>query len=391
MRSERIRNKLLVFGNPIIEEAEINEVVASLRSGWLSTGPKVARFEKLFRAYIGLKHALALNSCTAGIHLSLLVSGVGLGDEVITTPLTFAASANAIIHTGAKPVFVDIELPSMNMNPDLIEDKITEKTKAIIPVHFAGRPCNMDKIMEIAKKYNLTVIEDASHAIEARYHGMKIGAIGDLTCFSFYVTKNIVTGEGGMVTTDNDKFAEKIQIYSLHGMNKGAWKRYSDEGFKHYEIIFPGYKYNMMDIQAAIGLHQLPRIERYLSRREYIWQRYDQAFKELPVIIPAPPEPYTKHARHLYTILLDIDKLKLNRDSFQQLLYDENIGTGIHFISIHLHRYYRERFGYKKGDFPNAEYVSDRTISLPLSAKLSDADVEDVISAVYKIFYVRRR
>ncbi len=380
------RDKFLIFGSPIIEEDEINEVVASLRSGWLSTGPKVARFEEFFRAYIGAKHAMALNSCTAGLHLALIVSGIGPGDEVITTPMTFAATANTIIHVGAKPVFVDIELSSMNINPELIEEKITKKTKAIIPVHFAGRPCDMDKIMKIAKKHNLIVIEDAAHAIEAKYHGKKIGTIGDLTCFSFYVTKNIVTGEGGMVTTNNDEFAEKIQIYALHGMSKGAWKRYSDEGFKHYEIIYPGYKYNMMDIQAAIGMHQLPRVERYLKRREEIWEMYDGAFSDLPVITPAAAESDTRHARHLYTLLLDIRKLKISRDSFQQALHERNIGTGIHFIALHLHRYYKEGFGYKRGDFPNAEYVSDRTISLPLSAKLTYEDAEDVINVARGCF-----
>lgn len=385
---KKVRQNFLIFGSPMIEEREVEEVVATLRSGWLSTGIKVARFEELFRAYIGVKHAIALNSCTAGLHLSLIVSGVGPGDEVITTPMTFAATANTIIHVGAKPVFVDIELPSMNINPDLIEEKITDKTKAIIPVHFAGRPCNMTKITAIAKKHNLIIIEDAAHAIEAKYYGKKIGTIGDLTCFSFYVTKNLVTGEGGMVTTDNDEFAEKMQIYALHGMSKGAWKRYSDEGFKHYEILFPGYKYNMMDLQAAIGLHQLPRIEKYLKRREEIWQRYDEAFKDLPLIIPAAPESNTRHARHLYTVLLDIDKLKIDRDYLIQSLYEAKIGTGIHFIALHLHRYYREKFGYKKGDFPNAEYISERTVSLPFSAKLTDDDVGDVINAIYNFFEI---
>jgi dTDP-4-amino-4,6-dideoxygalactose transaminase len=380
-----MRKEYLVFGSPLIEEPEIEEVIASLRSGWLSTGGKVERFEEMFKAYVGSKYAIALNSCTAGLHLSLLVCGVGPGDEIITTPMTFAATANAIIHVGAKPVFADIELPSMNINPNRIEEKITSKTKAIIPVHFAGRPCNMDKIMAIAKEHKLLVIEDAAHAIEAMYHDKKIGTTGNLTCFSFYVTKNITTGEGGMVATNDDKLAERIKIYSNHGMTKGAWKRYSEDGFKHYEIIYSGYKYNMMDMQAAIGIHQLPRIEKYLKRRHEIWQRYNEAFKDLPVIIPAPSEPNTRHARHLYTLLLNLDKAKIDRDTFQQALHKENIGAAIHYIALHLHQYYRERFGYKKGDFPNAEYVSERTISLPLSAKLSDNDVADVINAVRKV------
>lgn len=379
------RKDFLVFGSPMVEEPEIDEVVKTLRSGWLSTGPKVAHFEEMFKDYIGSDYALALNSCTAGLHLSMLVSGLGPGDEVITTPMTFAATANAITHIGARPVFVDVDRLTMNIDPAQIEAAITPRTKAIMPVHFAGRPCDMDPILEIAGRHNLLVIEDAAHAIEAEYKGRKIGAIGDLTCFSFYVTKNMVTGEGGMVTTNNAEWAEKLQIYGLHGMSKGAWSRYSDEGFKHYQVVYPGYKYNMMDIQAAMGIHQLPRIERYLTRREEVWRRYDKAFADLPVIIPAPAEANTKHARHLYTLLVDTDKLQISRDTFQQALQEENIGTGIHFIALHLHPYYADTYGYKRGDFPNAEFVSDRTISLPLSAKLTDEDVEDVVSAVKKV------
>ncbi|MCX5902259.1 MAG: DegT/DnrJ/EryC1/StrS family aminotransferase [Proteobacteria bacterium] len=380
-----MRNTFLVFGNPQIEEDEIREVVDCLRSGWISTGPRVAQFEELFKAYIGSKHALALNSCTAGLHLSMIVAGLKPGDEVITTPMTFAATANAILHTGASPVFVDIELSSMTIDPGLIEEKLSPKTKAILPVHLCGRPCNMDRIMEITKKHNLLVIEDAAHAIETEYKGKKIGTIGDMTVFSFYVTKNLVTGEGGMVTTDNDEYAEKIQTYGLHGMSKGAWRRYSDEGFKHYQIIFPGFKYNMMDIQAALGIHQLKRLEAGLARREKIWKRYDEAFKDLPLVTPAPPEKNTRHARHLYTILVKLEDVKADRDTIQQALHEENIGTGIHYISLHLHEYYRERYGFKPDDFPKALYVSERTISLPLSTKLTDDDVQDVIDAVRKV------
>ena len=380
-----MRKDFLVFGNPQIEEDEIKEVVDCLRSGWISTGPRVAQFEEQFKQYIGSKHALALNSCTAGLHLSMIVAGLKPGDEVITTPMTFAATANAILHTGASPVFVDIELSSMTIDPGLIEEKISPKTKAILPVHLCGRPCNMDRIMEIAKKHNLLVIEDAAHAIEAQYKGKKIGTIGDMTVFSFYVTKNLVTGEGGMVTTDNDEYAEKIQTYGLHGMSKGAWRRYSDEGFKHYQIIFPGFKYNMMDLQAALGIHQLKRLEAGLARREELWKRYDEAFKDLPVVTPAPPEKNTRHARHLYTILVKLEDVKADRDTIQQALHEENIGTGIHYISLHLHEYYRERYGFKPDDFAKALYVSERTISLPLSTKLTDDDVQDVIDAVRKV------
>ena len=380
-----MRKDFLIFGSPKIEQEEIDEVVDSLKSGWISTGPKVAKFEALFKDYIGSKHALALNSCTAGLHLSMIVAGLKPGDEVITTPMTFGATGNSIIHSGAKPVFVDINLPAMNIDPFKIEEKITPKTKAILPVHFAGRPCNMRTIKEVAQKHHLTIIEDAAHAIEATYHGQKIGTISDLTVFSFYVTKNLVTGEGGMITTENDTYAEKIQTYALHGMSRGAWKRYSDEGFKHYGIVYPGFKYNMMDIQASLGIHQLKRIENYYKRRKEIWQRYDEAFCNLPLDTPPPPEENTRHAYHLYTILLRLEELNADRDTIQQALFEENIGTGIHFISLHLHPYYQETFGFKKDDFPNAAYVSERTISLPFSSKLSDEDVDDVIKTVTKV------
>jgi dTDP-4-amino-4,6-dideoxygalactose transaminase len=296
--------------------------------------------------------------------------------------MTFAATANSIIHVGAKPVFVDIEPDSMNIDPEKIESSITERTKAIIPVHLAGRPCNMDRIMQIARKHGLIVIEDAAHAIESVYHGQKIGNIGDITCFSFYVTKNIVTGEGGMVTTNNDEWADAMKIYSLHGMSKDAWKRYSDDGFKHYQVVAPGFKYNMMDIQAAIGIHQLKRIEKYQQHRKEIWARYNQAFANLPLDLPAPEENNSLHARHLYTPLLRLEELNISRDEFQDRLHRMNIGTGVHFISLHLHPYYKELFGFQPDDFPNSHYVSERTISLPLSAKLTDKDVEDVILAV---------
>lgn len=380
-----VRKKLLIFGSPRIEKEEIEEVVSTLKSGWISTGPKVKLFENMFKKYIGSKYALALNSCTAGLHLSMLVIGIKKNDEVVTTPLTFGSTANSIIHAGGKPVFVDVDRTTMNINPEMIKNYITKKTRAIIPVHLAGRPCEMNSIIHLAKKYKLYIIGDAAHAIEAKYNGKKIGNIGDLTVFSFYVTKNLVTGEGGMVTTNRSNWARQIQIYGLHGMSKGAWHRYSDKGFKHYYITCPGFKYNMMDIQASLGIHQLKRINKYLSRREEIWRKYDEVFSDMSIILPTPVPKNMTHARHLYTILLDLEKLKVGRDTIQQALYKENIGTGIHFLSLHLHPYYRKTFGYKWGDFPNAEFISERTISLPLSAKLTNQDVDDVIRAVRKV------
>jgi len=381
----RSRSDYLVFGKPDIKEDEINEVIDTLRSGWIGTGPKVIKFENMFKEYIGSKYAIAVNSCTAALHLSMLVSNIKQGDEVITTPLTFASTANSIIHLGAKPVFVDVDRKTMNIDPSLIEDAITPKTKAIIPVHLAGRPCEMNQIMKIAKQHNLLVVDDAAHAIESRYKGKNVGNIADLTSFSFYVTKNIITGEGGMVTTNDLEKAELIKRYALHGLSSDAWKRYSDEGHKHYLVVWPGYKYNMTDMQASLGIHQLKRVEYNLKRREEIWSRYDESFKDLPFILPGKIEDDTRHARHLYTLLVDLDKIRINRDQFIEALHYENIGAGIHFISLHLHPYYKETYCYKKEDFPNAAFISDRTFSIPLSPKLTDKDVDDVIKAIKKI------
>lgn len=380
-----MRKSFLVFGKPRIENDEIREVVDSLKSGWLSTGPKVARFEEAFRQYMSARYAVSMNSCTAGLFLSLVVAGVNRGDEVITTPFTYAATANVIMHRYAKPVFVDVNPKSMNIDVDQIEKKITKKTKVIMPVHFAGRPCDMNAITKIAKKHKLIVVQDAAHALETIYHGKKIGTLADLTAFSFYATKNLTTGEGGMVTTANRSWAEMIQILASQGMTRGAWKRYSDKGFKHYQILLPGFKFNMMDLQAGIGLHQIEKIEKYLKIREKIWAAYDEGLKDLPITVPTAVEPQTRHARHLYTILLDLKALKVTRDQFQQELFKMKIGTGIHFTSVHLQPYYRKTFKFKADDFPNAAHLSERTLSLPLSAAMTAKDVDDVLWAIKKI------
>lgn len=380
-----VRGDFLVFGSPMIEEPEINEVLSTIKSGWLGTGPKTHKFEEMFKEYKNVNYALALNSCTAALHLACLVSGLKQRDEVVTTPMTFCATSNVIVHTGATPVFVDVEKDTMNINPDEIEKHITEKTKAIIIVHFAGRPCNMDAIMDIAKHHNLKVIEDSAHAVEATYHGKPLGTFGDFGCFSFYVTKNVVTGEGGMLITNNKEYGEQVRVLSLHGMSKDAWTRFSSSGYKHYQVMHPGFKYNMTDIQASLGIHQLARVEEYWKRRLEIWNRYNEAFGDLPCFTPAPFEEDTKHGLHLYTLLFDIDKLKVDRDFILQALTKENIGVGVHYISLHLQQFYQQTYGYHKGDFPNAEWISNRTISLPLSAKLTDEDVEDVIAAVRRV------
>lgn len=375
----------LTYGAPLIEEAEIKEVEGVLRSGWLGTGPKVAQFEADFAAYKGANQAVALNSCTAALHLSLIAANIGPGDEVITTPMTFCATINAIIHSGATPVLADIDPLTFNIDPREINKKITPKTRAILPVHFAGRSCNMDKITDIAKKHNLKIIEDCAHAIETEYKGKKAGTFGDFSCFSFYVTKNIVTGEGGMVITKNEGDAARIKTLGLHGMTKDAWKRFGDEGYKHYQVVECGFKYNMMDIQAAIGIHQLKRIETSWNRRKEIWEKYQAAFSQLPVTIPSPDEAGGRHAYHLYTLLVDESKTSISRDGFLNAMNEKNIGTGVHYLSIPEHPYYQETFKWKPEDFPHAMKVGRETVSLPLSPKLSDDDVDNVISAVKEI------
>ena len=378
------REQYLVFGSPQILEPEIEEVVATLRSAWIGTGPRVARFENAFRSYLGCKHAVALNSCTAALHLALLAIGLKSGDEVIVPSMTFAATANVVIHAGGTPVLADVDRSTMCLDANEVSRLVTPRTRAVIPVHFAGRACAMGAILKVAARHELAVVEDCAHAIETLYHGQHAGTLGDLGAFSFYATKSLVTGEGGMVTTANAAWAARIKTLALHGLSADAWKRFSEEGFKQYEVVEPGFKYNMMDLQAALGLHQLERIEANLLRRRQIWQRYDQAFTDLPVFLPPAEEENTRHARHLYTLLLNLKRLRASREQIQCALHGQGIGTGVHYKALHLHAYYRDRFGYARGDLPGAEWISDRTLSLPLSAKLTDDDVNDVIVAVQR-------
>ncbi|MHB9154923.1 MAG: DegT/DnrJ/EryC1/StrS family aminotransferase [Endomicrobiales bacterium] len=382
---KRSKENFLVFGSPLIGQEEIDEVVATLRSGWLGTGPRVRRFEQLFGAYKGSRFAVALHSCTAALHLSLLAAGLRPGDEVIVPSLTFAATANAVIHAGGKPVFADCERGSMNIDPADIERKITERTRALLPVHFAGRACDMDRIMDLAHQLDLKVIEDCAHAIETEYRGQKAGTFGEAGCFSFYATKNIATGEGGMVITENAELAARVRSLGLHGLSADAWDRFGGRGYKHYQVVHAGFKYNMMDLQAALGIHQLARIERCWQRRKEIWDRYNEAFRDLPVFLPAPPEPGTRHALHLYTLLLDTDRLPVSRDEFLSRMTGAGVGVGVHYVALHLHPYYREALDCKPGDCPNAEWISGRTVSLPLSPKLTEEDVADVIAATRSI------
>ncbi len=385
MNSPHKRKKFLVFGSPQVEQPEIDEVVSVMRSGWLGTGPRVAQFERDFAEYKTVQNVVALNSCTAAIHLSVLAAGIKSGDEVITTPMTFCATVNAIIHAGGTPVLADIDQHTLNIDPEQVERKITPRTRALLPVHFAGRPCDMDRLCGIAERHHLKLVEDCAHAIEAEYKGRKTGTFGDFGCFSFYVTKNIMTGEGGMVLARREEDAARIKTLGLHGMSKDAWKRFGDEGYKHYQVVECGFKYNMMDLQAAIGIHQLKRIDAYWRRRREIWQRYNQALGDLPIGLPADPEPRTRHAFHLYTILVDETSTGIRRDDFLNKMASRNIGTGVHYLSLPEHPYYQRTLGWKPEDYPNATYIGRQTVSLPLSAKLTDEDVEDVIHAVRKI------
>ncbi len=381
----RPKDRFLVFGAPQIEQAEIDEVVDSIRSGWLGTGPKVARFEEDFKRYKQAPHAAAVYSCTAALHLAMLACGLGEGDEVITTPLTFCASVNAIIHAGASPVLADVDPRTMNIDPARIEEKITPRTRAIMPVHFAGRPCDMDAIMTIARKRNLMIIEDCAHAIEARYKGREAGLFGEFGCFSFYVTKNVITGEGGMVLASDEALAARIKVLALHGMSKDAWKRFSDSGWVHYQVVEAGFKYNMMDIQAAIGIHQLQRVEKNWERRREIWQRYNEAFANLPVGTPSEPDEDTRHAFHLYTIMVAKGRSGIARDDFLAAVQAHNVGVGVHYMSVPEHPYYQQRFGWKPEEYPNAMRIGRETVSLPFSPRLTDEDVADVIEAVGRV------
>lgn len=387
-----IRKNFLVFGKPKISHSEICEVVDTIKSGWLGTGPKTKAFENQFCQYSGAKYSIALNSCTAGLHLALDILGIRDDDEVITTPLTFPSTANVIVHHHAVPVFSDVDVNTWNLDPHEIEKKISKRTRAVITVDLHGRPCDYNKIRPLTKRHKLFLIEDAAHAAEAIFYGKRIGTVADFTAFSFYVTKNIMTGEGGMLTTNNAAWAQEARIRSLHGISKDAWKRYSSQGYSPYETLYPGYKYNMMDLVASFGLHQLKAVEENLKTRQRYWNMYDEAFSSLSEVTrPIPEAPHTRHARHLYVILLHTEKLKINRNRFIDALREEGIGAGIHFTALHLHKFFREAYGFARGDFPHAEFISDRALSLPLSPSMTKKDVEDVVDAVQKLVHYYKK
>jgi dTDP-4-amino-4,6-dideoxygalactose transaminase len=377
------RSEYLPYCLPMISQEEIEEVIDSLRSGWITTGPKVKRFEEAFAVYVGAKHAVALSSCTAALHLALTVIGVGPGDEVIVPTLTFCSTGNVVVHLGAKPVLVDVN-ERMQICLEAVRRVISPRTRAIIPVHYAGQACDLDEIIELAGSYGIPVLEDAAHAAGSDYKGRKIGTHGLAAAFSFYATKNMTTGEGGMLTTNNDAIASKARLLALHGMSRDAWKRYAQAGSWYYEICEAGYKYNMTDLQAAIGIHQLRQLDAFNARRYECAQRYSAAFQDLPFILPSE-RPDRNHTYHLYAIQLQQNALSIDRAHFIKELAERNIGASVHFIPLHRHPLYQNRYGYSSADFPVAESIYRGLISLPLYPKMSDEDTDDVIHAVREI------
>ena len=382
----------LPFSLPDIGDEEIDEVVQVLKSGWITTAPKVAEFEEKFARFIGSKHAIALNSGTAALHLALEAIGLKEGDQVIMSPLTFAATAEVVCYFGAKPVFVDIDEGTMNMDPLRFEEYISsrpnKRTKAVIPVHYGGLPCKMDKIMKIAQRYGLRVIEDAAHAFPVKYEGQMIGTIGDATCFSFYATKTVTTAEGGMLTTNDDTIAERARIMRLHGISKDAWMRYTARGNWYYEIIAPGFKYNLTDIAAALGLVQLKRAYAMLEKRRQIAEIYNDAFRDLPEI--KTPYLARDHTWHLYVIRLDPETLEIDRERFIEELRGRGIGTSVHFIPLHIHPFYRDTYHYQPNDYPVTFRVYKQIVSLPVYSKMSLDDAYRVADVVKEVIEKNR-
>jgi len=383
--------QFLPFHVPDIGEEEIQSVVETLRSGWLTTGSKAKQFEAEFAQRVEARHAVALNSCTAALHLGLEAVGVTEGDEVIVPTMTFAATAEVVHYLKAKPVLVDCQADTLNIDVAQIEKAISPRTKAIIPVHYAGQPCEMDRILEIARIHHLKVIEDAAHALPTRYRGRMVGALGDITCFSFYSTKTITTGEGGMATTENAEWAERMRLLSLHGISRDAVNRYTPEGNWYYEICYPGYKYNLTDIAAALGIPQLHKCDHFAAIRKRYATLYNEGFKEIPEILVPHLADDVEHAWHLYVIQLNLECLRIGRNEMIDLMKKQGIGTSVHFIPLHLHPYYRDNYGYFPNDFPVASSVFERIISLPIYPKMTELDIQYVIEVVATLIKANRR
>jgi dTDP-4-amino-4,6-dideoxygalactose transaminase len=397
-------NTFLPYALPSIGEEEIAEVIDSLRSGWVTTGPKVKRFEQDFAGYIDTKHAIAVNSCTAGLHIALTALGIGPGDEAIIPTLTFCSTANVVVHLGARPVLVDVG-EDFNVTPEAIERAITPKTKAIIPVHYGGQACDLEAIYDIAAHHNLPIVEDAAHAAAADYYGHKIGSdklpfslarsegqgVRVITVFSFYAIKNMTTGEGGMITTADDELAGCMRLLTRHGMSRDAWRRYNSTGSWYYEVVAPGYKANMTDIQAALGLHQLRRLDGFIKTRQHYARLYNAALADIPEVTTPALRPERTHVYHLYVLRLNLERLTIDRARFIDQLGMHKIGTSVHFIPVHLHPFYQEHFGYRRGDLPQAEAIYNSIISLPLYPKMTGTDIENVIEAICSIVNPNRR
>jgi dTDP-4-amino-4,6-dideoxygalactose transaminase len=394
-----VRKTFLPFSPPLIGEEEIAEVVDTLRSDWITTGPKVKRFEQEFAVAVGAPAALAVNSCTAALHVALATLKIGPGDGVITTPLTFCSTVHVIEHVGARPILVDVEPGTLNLDPQSVRDTLEKlngtgqkagRIKAILPVHLYGHPCDMDALFAIASEYRLAVIEDAAHALPAQYKGQRVGSLGKdspipaLTAFSFYATKNMTTAEGGMLTGSSE-LLDRARVWTLHGMSRDAWKRYGSEGSWHYEVVCPGFKYNMTDIQAAMGLHQLRKLPAFHSRRREIAHCYNRAFRDIAELEMPPERAWAGHAWHLYVLRLNLDRIAISRDVFLAEMRRRQIGTSVHFIPVHLHAYYRDKYGYAPQDFPVAYAEYQRMLSLPCSPRMQDQDVQDVIEAVIEV------
>jgi perosamine synthetase len=379
-----VRKTLLPYGHQSIDESDIQAVVETLRSDWLTTGPRIAEFEEAFAARTGAKHAVSFSSGTAALHAAAFAAGLKSGDEAITSPLTFVATANCVLYQGAVPVFADVSPDTLNLDPELVTARITPRTRAILPVDYAGHPADLASILELAERYGLVVIEDACHALGAEYKGRPVGSLSHMTVFSFHPVKHITTGEGGMVTTDNAKFAETLRRFRNHGISSDARQRQS-AGQWHYEMVLLGFNYRLTDIACALGIQQLKKLEANLSRRRQIAERYAAAFREIPEVVVPTVRAGANPAWHLYPIRLDVVKLKADRAQVFRALRAENIGVNVHYIPVHRHPYYSERFGYRGGEYPVAEDAYERLISLPMFHGMSDQDVEDVIRAVDKV------
>lgn len=397
-----MRDTFLPFSPPLIGEEEIAEVVDTLRSDWITTGPKVRRFEEEFAEYTGAPAALGLNSCTAALHTALAALGVTTGDAVVTTPMTFVSSVHVIEHTGARPLLADVEPDTLNIDPRRVAEAIEKaraeglRVKAILPVHLYGHPCDMNPLMELAREYRLAVVEDAAHALPASHEGRRVGSFANLfdvpvmTCFSFYATKNLTTGEGGMLTGPKDLIDES-RIWSLHGMSRDAWNRYGEKGSWFYEVVRPGFKYNLTDIGAALGLQQLRKLDGFQSRRREIARRYTEAFSRFEELTVPASRPEVEHAWHLYVLRLNLERLRITREQFIEEMRERRIGTSVHFIPVHTHPYYRDRYGFKPEDFAVAHAEFSRIVSLPLNPRMSDGDVSDVVEAVSDVVETFRR